>query len=202
MTLATRIGWVRHGITEWNQLGKIQGVTDIPLNPEGIKQARLLAKRLAREGDTWNGICSSNLQRAVQTSEILAECLGIPLILDSRLRERSFGEAEGTTEAERLSKWGAEWRRLVPDQESDELIKTRGHEFVDELSSKHPGEAWLVVTHGSFLARMLQSLCTGLGDSHLMNMSLTVLERVQEGWKPLLHNCTEHLNETTAKSST
>jgi probable phosphoglycerate mutase len=202
MTLSTRIGWVRHGITEWNQLGKIQGVTDIPLSPEGLRQARLLADRLAsEEGKPWNGIYSSDLQRAMQTGEILSERLGIPLIPDSRLRERSFGEAEGTTEPERLSRWGAEWRRLVPDQESDEQIKVRGYEFVNELVGKHPGEAWLVVTHGSFLARMLQSLCIGLDDSHLLNMSLTVLEQQQEGWKPILHNCTLHLKETTAKSS-
>jgi probable phosphoglycerate mutase len=201
MRLATRIGWVRHGITEWNQLGKIQGVTDIPLSAEGIQQARSLANRLAREAGQWNGIYCSDLQRALQTAEILAERLGIPLIKDSRLRERSFGQAEGTTEAERLSLWGADWRRLVPDQESDEIIRARGNEFVDELLEKHSGEAWLVVTHGSFLARMLQSLCTDLDDSHLLNMSLTILERQQEGWLPLLHNCTRHLTEEPIKSS-
>jgi probable phosphoglycerate mutase len=201
MTLITQIGWVRHGITEWNRLGKIQGVTDIPLSSEGLRQARLLADRLARDGKTWNGIYSSDLQRAVQTGEVLAERLSIPLIQDSRLRERSFGQAEGTTEHERLTKWGAQWRQMVPDQESDEQVKARGNEFVNELTGKHPGEAWLIVTHGSFLARMLQSLCRGLDDSHLLNMSLTVMEQQHEGWKPLLHNCTLHLNETTAKSS-
>ncbi len=188
---------MRHGITEWNRLGKIQGVTDIPLNSEGVKQARLLAERLARDMETWNGIVCSDLRRAVQTGEILAERLGIPLLKDSRLRERSFGEAEGTTEAERLSRWGNNWRQLVPDQESDELIRARGHEFVNDLSEKHPGEAWLVVTHGSFLARMLQSLCTQLDDSHLLNVSLTVIEKQQKGWKPLLHNCTIHLQDVT-----
>ena len=201
MRSATRIGWVRHGITEWNQLGKIQGITDIPLSAEGLQQARLLANRLATEAGQWNGIYCSDLQRAEQTAEILAERLGIPLIKDSRLRERSFGQAEGTTEAERLSRWGAEWRRLVPDQESDEIIRARGHEFVDELAKKHPGEAWIVVTHGSFLARMLQSLCTDLNDSHLLNMSLTLLEKQHEGWKPVLHNCTRHLTEESVKSS-
>ncbi|BBI33217.1 histidine phosphatase family protein [Cohnella abietis] len=201
MTLATRIGWVRHGITEWNQLGKIQGVTDIPLSLEGIQQARLLAERLLLDKEQWNGIYCSDLTRAYETGEIIAERLGIPLLQDVRLRERSFGEAEGTTEAERLSRWGTEWRRLVPDQESDDTIRARGHEFVNELIAKHQGEAWLVVTHGSFLGRMLQSLCTGLDDSHLRNVSLTVLEKQPQGWQPMIHNCTRHLNDATIKSN-
>jgi len=193
MNEAARIGWVRHGITEWNKRGIIQGVTDIPLSEEGLLQARLLADRLHSEPQRWNGVYCSDLQRAVQTGEILAERLGIPLIRDSRLRERSFGEAEGTTLAERLEKWGEDWRKLVPDQESDDSVRERGFAFVRELAEKQAGEAWLVVTHGSFLARMLQALCQGLNDSHLLNMSLTVLERRQDEWQPLLHNCTKHL---------
>jgi len=192
---ATTIGWVRHGVTEWNKKRIIQGVTDIPLSEEGILQARLLAGRLANEDRRWDGVYCSDLQRAVRTGEILAERLGIPLVRDARLRERSFGAAEGTTEAERISRWGTDWRSNVPDQENDDSVRERGHAFVRELAGKHPGESWLVVTHGSFLARMLQSLCAELDDRHLLNMSLTVVERQEEGWTSLLHNCTRHLEE-------
>jgi len=195
MTKATRIGWVRHGITEWNERGIIQGVTDIPLSPEGLRQAALLAERLAKDGERWDGVYCSDLKRAYRTGEVLAGRLGIPLLTDERLRERSFGAAEGTTEAERLSRWGKEWRSLVPDQESDDSVRARGHSFVKDLAEKHPGEAWLVVTHGSFLARMLKSLCEELDDRHLLNMSLSVLERNPAGWTPLLHNCTRHLEQ-------
>lgn len=201
MTRGPRIGWIRHGITEWNQLGKIQGINDIPLSSEGIEQAHLLAERLAHEAGGWNGIYCSDLQRATHTAEIIAKRLGIPLFKDSRLRERSFGQAEGTTEQERLDKWGQAWRQLVPDQENDDAIRARGHEFIDEFIEKHPNEAWLVVTHGSFLARMLQSLCSQLDDSHLLNVSLTVLEKQQEGWQSMLHNCTLHLHAPTIKSN-
>jgi probable phosphoglycerate mutase len=189
-----RLGWIRHGITEWNRLGKIQGVTDIPLSPEGIRQAELLAGRLVREGEHWNGIVCSDLQRACRTAEIIGERLGIPVRRDVRLRERFFGAAEGTTHAERLTRWGEEWRRLVPDQESDDAVTARGLEFVQEMIDRHTGEAWLVVTHGSFLARMLHSLCRDLEDSHLQNVSLTVMEKKQDGWSSLLHNCTAHLS--------
>jgi probable phosphoglycerate mutase len=47
--MATTVGLIRHGVTEWNNLGKAQGVSDIPLNEEGIKQATALANRLSSE---------------------------------------------------------------------------------------------------------------------------------------------------------
>ncbi|MFC4302853.1 histidine phosphatase family protein [Cohnella boryungensis] len=199
---ATRIGWVRHGITEWNQRGIIQGVTDIPLSEEGLQQAQQLAERLASEGERWDCVYCSDLQRATQTGEMIARRLAIPLHKDSRLRERSFGSAEGTTEAERLARWGENWRSAVPDQESDESVRERGLDFVNELQVAHPGKAFLVVTHGSFLARMLQALCEGLDDSHLRNMSLTVMELQEQRWRATLHNCTRHLLEPPIQSKT
>lgn len=199
MMKPTRIGWIRHGITEWNQLGKIQGVTDIPLSAEGINQARLLADRLVREGEAWDGVMCSDLKRAAQTAEILGERLRIPVIEDVRLRERSFGQAEGTTERERLARWGTDWRQKVPDQEADQSIIARGMEFIEELSRQHSGESWLVVTHGSFMARVLKTMCAELDDRHLLNMSLSVLEKHELGWQSLLHNCTIHLNDVKTK---
>lgn len=192
----TKIGWIRHGMTEWNALGKIQGTTDIPLSAVGIRQAELLANRLAAEGATWNGVVSSDLQRAATTGETIARRLGISHLLDSRLRERAFGMAEGTTEAERLALWGADWRRLVPDQETDETMLERGRHFLSDWMLRHEGEAWLFVTHGSFLGKMLQSLCRNLKEGHLGNVSLTILETDGHNWVPLLHNCTAHLQET------
>lgn len=195
MSSKMRMGWVRHGLTSWNKAGKIQGMTDIPLSAEGKMQAHRLAYRLAAESRVWHGVVSSDLQRAAKTGEILAERLGIPLLTDGRLRERGFGEAEGTTEPERIARWGTNWRGNVPGQETDAQIRERGLAFVEEFSSRHPGENWLVVTHGSFLAQMLQALQTGVDDSHIANLSLTILEREEDRWIPILHNCTAHLND-------
>lgn len=193
---ATRLGWIRHGQTEWNRLGKIQGAVDIPLSGEGVSQAKRLALRLVNERrqQPWQGIVCSDLERAAKTAEIIAARMQIPVRLDARLRERSFGEAEGTTLDERISRWGEDWRARVPDQESDEQVLFRGLAFVRDHIDQHAGEAWLVVTHGSFLARMLHALCPGLDDSHLQNASLTILEHNNREWKALLHNCTNHLN--------
>jgi len=191
------VGWIRHGQTEWNRLGKIQGVIDTPLSEEGIIQAQLLADRLAREKQyEWQGIVSSDLQRASKTAAIIADRLGVPMCTDARLRERSFGDAEGTTAAERLARWGEDWRSRVPNKESDEQLVLRGTVFVNEHLARHPGEAWLFVTHGSFIARMLQVMCPDLDDLHISNVSLTILQQdAAGGWKPILHNCTKHLND-------
>ncbi|WP_238358127.1 histidine phosphatase family protein [Cohnella zeiphila] len=195
MSRAMRMGWIRHGVTSWNKAGKIQGATDIPLSAEGEMQAQRLAHRLAHESWIWDGVVSSDLQRAAKTGQILADRLGLPLLKDARLRERSFGEAEGTTEEERIARWGEKWRGNVPGQETDEQVRARGLAFVEHFSARHAGESWLVVTHGSFLAQVLQALRTGLDDLHIANLSLTILDREGDGWVPILHNCTAHLND-------
>lgn len=191
-----RMGWVRHGLTSWNKAGKIQGLTDIPLSAEGKMQAHKLAYRLTKESWVWDGVVASDLDRARTTGQILAERLGIPLLTDARLRERGFGAAEGTTEDERIARWGKDWRKHVPDQEKDASVRERGLAFVEEFSERHAGESWLVVTHGSFLAQMLIALQTGLDDKRISNLSLTILDREKDRWIPILHNCTEHLNDT------
>ncbi|MFD0670398.1 histidine phosphatase family protein [Cohnella sp. GCM10027633] len=193
MTKPVTVGWIRHGVTEWNQLGKIQGVTDIPLSDEGVSQARLLAERLASDGMRWDGVVSSDLKRAATTARVIADRLGLPHETDARLRERSFGRAEGTTLAERLALWGEDWRKNVPDQEPNASLEARGFAFVGDLVTARPGQSWLVVTHGSFLSTMMKAMCGDLDDGYIQNVSLTVLEERGGGWKPLIHNCTLHL---------
>ena len=84
---------IRHGITDWNVLHKLQGRTDIPLNSEG----RRMAEEAAREyRDTSFDICfCSPLIRARETAEILLKGREIPIVIDDRLAEMSFGIYEG-----------------------------------------------------------------------------------------------------------
>ncbi|MFB9329596.1 histidine phosphatase family protein [Paenibacillus aurantiacus] len=192
-----RIGLIRHGKTDWNALGKIQGQTDTPLNEEGIRQAGLLAQRLRREDVRWDAIIASDLARADETARIIAQTLGIPQLPgDARLRERYFGEIEGTTEEERLARWGADWRSQPHGQESDEVLRGRAMAFVDDLAA-HDAEnrSILVVTHGSLLAQLLKGLCAELADKPIGNVSLSIFERETDRWQPLLHNCTLHLDD-------
>lgn len=189
-----RMGWIRHGRTSWNAEGKIQGQTDIPLNEEGTAQARMLAARLAGDAMRWDAIISSDLQRARETACIISARLGIPLLpADHRLRERGFGEIEGTTEQERLARWGPDWRRTYEGQESDADVTARGLAFIADMREQAPQRNLLVVSHGSFLSQLLHSLCDGLDDSYICNMSYSIVELQEESWVSLLHNCSLHL---------
>jgi probable phosphoglycerate mutase len=195
MEIMMKLGLIRHGKTDWNAAGKIQGVTDIPLNEEGISQAVRLAERLVRDGDVWNGVVTSPLVRAKDTGIIIAERLGIPLLEpESLLAERSFGLIEGSTESERLERWGPQWRSH-PDAgiEPDASVRERGSAFVALMQEKYPDSSLLVVTHGSYLAQLLEVLCDGLSQSYLLNMSYSILEFDGLKWTPLLHNCTLHI---------
>ncbi|WP_337103453.1 histidine phosphatase family protein [Paenibacillus sp. YIM B09110] len=188
------IGFVRHGQTDWNALGRIQGQTDIPLNENGIRQAGALAERLLSEPKKWDMVVSSDLQRAYITADIIANRLEIPLITgDSRLRERSFGEAEGLTKEERINRWGDEWDRVASGIETDGQMLERGLSALKELSLLYNERNVLIVSHGSFLAMLLHKLCEGLSDERLNNLSYSILEFKDGLWSPLLHNCTRHL---------
>ncbi|MCF2937624.1 histidine phosphatase family protein [Paenibacillus alkaliterrae] len=189
------IGLVRHGKTDWNAEGKIQGQTDIPLNAEGLRQAEALSERLSREKRIWDAVVSSDLQRAQSTARIIAEKLAIPLLEgDPRLRERYFGEVEGTKELERHTRWGKDWRQVANGIEPDEAVRTRGLNAIKQWQSEHPNRKLLVVSHGSFLAQIISELCAELEDQHLNNLSYSILELRGEKWYPQLYNCTIHLD--------
>ena len=86
---------VRHGETDWNAEGRLQGHTDRPLNAHGRTQAKDLAERLAGEGA--DAIYASDLSRAKETAEILGARLGLPVVIDADLREKNWGNWEGLT---------------------------------------------------------------------------------------------------------
>jgi probable phosphoglycerate mutase len=93
--LTTTILLVRHGQTDWNLAHRWQGHVDIPLNETGRRQARLLARRL--ETLPIKAIYTSDLIRASETANIVAEPLGILPIPDPALRERNGGKFQSLT---------------------------------------------------------------------------------------------------------
>ena len=75
----------RHGETDWNREGRLQGHTDTPLNATGLAQAEALSERLRPH--RLDAVLSSDLARAWTTGQIVAEALGVPLISEPGLRE-------------------------------------------------------------------------------------------------------------------
>lgn len=157
MNAATRLLAIRHGETDWNVGTRIQGQLDIPLNATGRWQAARLARALADEGLTR--LYSSDLQRARQTAQALAEATGLPVHEECGLRERAFGSFEGQTWSEIEQRFPAEserWRRRDPDfgppgGETLAQFYERCVAAALRIAQAHPGEAIALVAHGGVL---------------------------------------------------
>ncbi|MBV6712535.1 histidine phosphatase family protein [Paenibacillus chitinolyticus] len=188
----TTIGFIRHGSTHWNKEGRAQGSSDIPLDEDGLNDAEKLAERI--ESEKWDYVYSSHLLRAKQTADRIGGRSGIPVWSDERIREAGGGEIEGTTEQERIAKWGAGWRELDLGIEKPESVITRGSSFLEEVLSRHKGKRILIVSHGSFIRTMLKHLLPDSEyDGHLTNTSVTTLVLDDRDWTCGLYNCTKHL---------
>jgi len=191
------VGLVRHGLTDWNKIGRIQGQSDIPLNEEGRSQARKLAERLLTDQEyKWDFIITSGLSRAQETGEIIAKTLNIPLYdPDSRLVEKAFGQVEGLTAEQRETLWGVDWKQLDLGQESDEAIQKRALSFLKEMGEKYSDNNVLVVSHGGLLAQLFTALYQNKCTERIGNLSLTILEKNDHNWDMRLYNCTRHLED-------
>jgi len=191
------VGLIRHGLTDWNKIGRIQGQSDIPLNEEGRSQARKLAERLLTDQEyKWDFIITSGLSRAQETGEIIAKTLNIPLYdPDSRLVEKAFGQVEGLTAEERETLWGVDWKQLDLGQESDEAIQKRALSFLKEMGEKYSDNNVLVVSHGGLLAQLFTALYQNKCTERIGNLSLTILEKNDHNWDMRLYNCTRHLED-------
>jgi probable phosphoglycerate mutase len=191
----TIIGIVRHGVTDWNQQGRAQGQRDVPLNAEGIRQAELLANRLAKE--QWDYIYSSDLSRASATAEKIAEALNMKITgYDPRLREKTHGRLDGTTVDERIALWGENWKELDHNEESDEQMLERSLDLLQELKERHPNSRVLLVSHGAWIRTLLAHLFQEMEITFLDNTCVTVIEnqpKPSNEWNCLLFNCTNHL---------
>jgi broad specificity phosphatase PhoE len=141
----TRLLLVRHGETDWNADGRLQGQTDRPLSDFGRRQARQLADELADE--QLEAIYASDLARARETAEIVGELLALPVALDPDLREKDWGTWEGLTAVER--------DRIEFVGESTEAHQKRILCALQRISERHAGAGTvLVVTHGGSMRRV------------------------------------------------
>jgi probable phosphoglycerate mutase len=135
---------VRHGETDWNAVGRLQGHTDRPLSDFGCRQAQQLAEGLGDE--ELDAIYSSDLARARETAELVGARLGLPVLLDPDLREKDWGTWEGLTSVER--------DRVEFVGESTQAHQERILGALRRIAERHPDGRVLVVTHGGSMRRV------------------------------------------------
>jgi broad specificity phosphatase PhoE len=158
---------VRHGETNWNALGWVQGQTDgSRLTLNGRRQIRRVAALLEDQGIEC--VYSSDLHRAQETAEIVAGRLGREILIDQRLRERSFGTAEGAPSS-RLSSESTgirngkvvDARARFDGGESLLEVHHRCAHFLSRLAERPAGGDVAVIAHGGSI-RMLRACLEGL----------------------------------------
>lgn len=159
--MRTTVLLTRHGETIWNKEKKVQGNIDIPLSQEGVKQAKLLAKRLKEYPVTQ--IHTSKLSRAFDTGQIIANTLGISVVKKHKgLNERSMGIYEGASWPqidEEFRKQGKSFFLNKPENgESGKELHDRVVKAFDEIVLKNQGETILIVCHGGVLRVLVRHL--------------------------------------------
>jgi len=155
---------VRHGKTDWNAQGKLQGNIDIHLNDEGKQSAIELGKKL--EGIDFDRIYSSPLSRAHETAQLICGNRQIPIFTDDRLREISFGVCEGVTYEEWTAPnslyryfFSEDVTKYNPPEKGETIdsIMARTKQFVQEVIEPLQNECnrIMIVGHGALLAATL-----------------------------------------------
>jgi uncharacterized phosphatase len=174
--------FVRHGETDWNAAGRLQGREDVPLNSNGEAQARRLAEAL--HGLGIERILTSYLSRARRTAEIVAARLAIAdLAVVEGLHERDYGDISGLTPDERAARFPP--GTSPANQESATAMKDRVTAALDAIATSHAERKILVVSHGGVINTLLAHVTDGrhgTGRNLLPNCSITRFNHHGDAW--------------------
>ena len=205
MSNFTSITLIRHGETEWNLSGRWQGHADSPLSSRGIAQAKALGERIKTE--EFDFFYSSDLGRAIHTSELVGSPSGMVAEPFAGLRERDLGVLEGlnTNEMKQTHPQiyasfrndGPEFE--VPGGESFLQFYERCAGSIEEIATKHKGSKVALVTHGGVLGAVFRYVLDLSLESErnfvLLNCSLNRIEKKEEGWNLVSWGDVAHLKE-------
>jgi len=187
----TRLLLLRHGQTKLSAQHRYSGRGDPPLTEVGRQQAAAAAKRLSRMDDIRGVVCSP-LQRARRTADVMADALGVELIVHSGLVEMDFGAWEGLTFAQARdrdpdvhARWLTDTSVAPPGGESVEAVHRRVHKARNELITAHGASTVVVVSHVTPIKSLLR-MALDVGPSlfyrlHLDIASLSIAEFYPDG---------------------
>ena len=198
-----RLILVRHGKTDWNETGRCQGISDVPLNSSGIEQAEKLASSLKDE--SIDRIYSSNLARAKVTAEKIAGYHSINVNLRDDLREMDQGVLEGLYFShiqEEYSHVLEHWRNdpetlQLPGGESLIGVQQRALDAIADIRSRFGSQNIVVVSHnmviGTLLCSFTGSSLKKLRDYIVDEASKTVVEIYDDRFVIISLNDIDHL---------
>lgn len=149
----------RHGQTDWNKVPKVQGVTDVPLNDEGKKQAQELAEFIKTSNLHFDKILCSPLSRAFETAKIVSQKNEINLQVEPRLIEQNFGKWEGWANVNGDKSFHLAKQQFADSYDGGESmmkLAQRIYNLLDELKNISDDKTYLLVTHGG-IARVVHS---------------------------------------------
>lgn len=151
VTATTTFALVRHGQTDWNAAGRIQGATDVPLNDIGRGQATEAVGPLSQH--EWDFVVASPLSRAVETADIIADDLKLEVIRHlPGLVERNYGPAEGLSAGPKLDALRVDGSYgSFRGAEAEESVSGRGLGALLKLAEDYPGARVIVVCHGTLI---------------------------------------------------
>ncbi len=204
-TKRTTLILVRHGETEWNLEGRIQGQSDSRLTERGREQGQRAAKRLA--GLKLAAVYASDLGRARETGEMIAAPHGLAVQTRPELRERCYGEFECRTREEivatdpdTFATWLADRQRLAPPGgETQQELSDRVMRAVREIVGAHSGETVVVAGHGgpikSALFAVLRIPIDSWDRTWVANGSVTVLRGRPDDLRVASFNDTSHVDQ-------
>ena len=194
---------VRHGETEWNLEGRIQGHTDSRLTERGREEGRRVAERLANLEVA--AVYASDLGRARETGEIIAAPHGLSVQTTPDLRERCYGEFEEKTLSQireddptAVERWLFDRQRLAPPGgETQEELSDRTMRALREIVAEHPGETVIVAGHGGPIKSAVFAVLAVPVDSWdrtwVANGSVTVLRGTRDDLRVASFNDTSHV---------
>lgn len=151
-----RIFLIRHGETEWNRQGRLQGNSDIHISPEGIRQAKLLAEHAPFQH--VDAIYSSDLSRAFETAKVLAVNFNVmPVKTKPELRETNYGEWEGREIAELAMESPKDFGKFFTDPErchpphGETFLECQARVMIGirDIIAEHDNQNVVVVSHGA-----------------------------------------------------
>jgi broad specificity phosphatase PhoE len=200
---------LRHGITDSNAGGVLQGHLPTPLNDLGHRQAEQLAGRVAQWTPRVRAIVSSDLRRATQTTSYLASSLQIEPTFDSAWRERGLGEFEGKTVGQKRMWDAASGEETPPGAESVEAFHARIAAALSDMRRRFADQDPVaIVTHGGAIRVILRMLNDGrlpLAPNQpkpevalIGNCSIWHLTHNGAGWAVACANDVGHLDEETS----